>query len=368
MTADYFTASDQRQVVLVGRWMGLASMLGSTYIILLIAGSAIDRSTKLQTTFYRFLLLLSIFDVISSFGYFLSTWMVPSEPPEGMDEAIGHIFDYDAAFPWAAGNRATCTLQGMLLHVGMVGSCLFTGFISLHYVFAVRYRWSDDNMRRMETICYVIGFLVPLGSAIYLAAMGLFNPYSTGFCWINQYPVVCDPFDYSLDETGSIEAYCNEVPNRVSVERADTAMLFFVWPIMVSVFLIVVVSMWLLYHGIRDQEKRLSTTGQAGEITQKALKRGMLLIFNYVVMYVPLIVASGIYTKAGSLVNVIFLACQGVLNAFVYSGCAEWCMACPFRLVGQEDNMDESAEKTVGEKSVELTPSVVFTEGAEDTV
>lgn len=375
----YLNATDQKQVILVGRWMGLASMLGSTYIILLIAGSAVDREAKLnKSSFYRFLLLLSIFDVISSFGYFLSTFMIPEEPPPGMEESIGHIYDYDDTFPWATGNQATCTFQGFLIHVGMSGSVLFTGFISLHYVFVVRYRWGKDKMRRMEIICYILGLIIPFGAAVYLAIMGLFNPYVTGFCWINQYPGICAPYDKEADESGAVEDYCNDFgPDLVTSEEANTAILIFAYPLIGGVFLVVVVSMGLLYHSIQSQERQLmssssnnhhqqrrqSTFGNKRntKISRQAIKKAMLLISNYVVMYVPVIIASGMYTKASSLVTVIFLSSQGVLNAFVYSGMAEWCLDCPSRLchkmLGNDAEETANQDKRIRSTKIETNKS-----------
>ena len=78
----------RKLVVLVPKIVGMASMLGSSYIVYCLTGTERARQEKLKTTFHRFLLLLSLYDIVSSFGMFLSTWAVPADPPQGMEEVV----------------------------------------------------------------------------------------------------------------------------------------------------------------------------------------------------------------------------------------------------------------------------------------
>lgn len=341
---DYGHLPNESQMKLVAsaaKVVGMASMLSSSYIIYSLVGTREDRPEKMKTTFHRFLVTLSAFDIVSSFGFFLSTWPIPEEAPEGMDEVWP--VDYYALFPWAAGNSTTCTLQGSIIQIGSTGSGLFTAFISLHYVFSVRYRWTELSLRKFEKVCYFIGIVYPISTAIYLAYFRQYNAMLLSVCWINQYPIACDPYNYELDSTRELEPWCNSHPDLVSDEAASTSILFFVYSALAMVFLIVVVSMILLFLTIRSQEQktaRWSHAAQSGRYQKKTIQRAMLLIGNFVVMYVPVIAISAakILNFWTFFIQAVMLASHGILNALVYSRIAEkvlWC--CPTCLCGYYD-------------------------------
>ena len=314
---------------LAPKFVGAASIIGSTYIIYSLVGTG-QRQEKMKTTFHRFLMILSVFDIISSFGFFLSTWAVPREPPEGMKEAVDpSIFDYGAEFPLAAGTKGSCTFQGVICHMGATGSALFTGFISLQYVFSVRYQWSERSMRRMEKCCYTFGVLYPLVSSVYLAFTNQLHVNIAGFCWIGQYPIVCSDFYYEQD--GSIEAWCIE-NEQFSSEQTSRSQLIFAYSIVGSVLITIIISMVLLFRTIRAQEKRASRwsiNAQSGRFQKKTIQRAILLIGNHLVIYIPAmsIDLARIHTDAGNFAMVVLLSSQGILNALVYSQSAEKCLA-----------------------------------------
>ena len=66
---------------LIYKFMGLASMLGSTYVIWSIVGKKNRARENLKTTYNRLLIALSAADILSSFALFLSTWPIPKNPP-----------------------------------------------------------------------------------------------------------------------------------------------------------------------------------------------------------------------------------------------------------------------------------------------
>lgn len=82
------------------------SMCGSLYIVYSIIGNKRNRERKLQQGFQRLLLMLSVGDVFSSFGLFLTTWAIPKETDGGFLQ-----YAWDLEFPGAAGNEATCSFQ-----------------------------------------------------------------------------------------------------------------------------------------------------------------------------------------------------------------------------------------------------------------
>ena len=90
---------------------GLASLLGSLYIIHSLAGSAAERRKNLRgngKTFNRLLLALSISDMIASLMYFIGTWAIPKYDAE-QPWTLGLRFTEDefyAFYPYASGNDA----------------------------------------------------------------------------------------------------------------------------------------------------------------------------------------------------------------------------------------------------------------------
>jgi hypothetical protein len=362
------TINKQILPAIIPKFTGLASILGSSYIIYSLIGTSKARKEKLDTTFNRFLLILSFYDIISSSGAFLSTWTVPREPPEGMQEAVDPtILDYQQHFPWAAGTKATCTAQGFMVQLGTNGSVLFTAFISLQFVFSVRYQWSEPSMRILEKICYFIGILLPFGSSIYLAITNQLNPVSAGACYINQYPYVCSEFFYVQDP--SIETWCTEYPGLIDGEKSDQSQLFFAMGWVGLVFIIVVVSMLLLYMAVRTQEQRVvrwSITAQQGRYRKKVIQKAMLFVGNYLFMYTPIMVLN--FNPDPFLLDLLialFVPLQGFLNALVYSNIAERLLCCEcccdkplLRNIDKTSNTpyNMGTERTHGSTLMHLTP------------
>ena len=56
--------------------------------------------------FHRLLLGLSVSDIFSSLAYFLSHWMIPTIPPDGVDPDW-----YNVILPYTRGNKTTCNIQ-----------------------------------------------------------------------------------------------------------------------------------------------------------------------------------------------------------------------------------------------------------------
>jgi hypothetical protein len=260
----------------------------------------------------------------------------PRDPPEGMEEAVDPtLLDYHSYFPWSAGTKATCTAQGIFIQLGTTGSVFFTGFISIQFVLSVRYNWSEGNMRLFEKVCYAIGFLFPIVSASYLAATNQFNANSAGFCWINQYPMFCSSEFPVYEEDPALETWCSNYPGLISEEQSNQSQLRYCVPWVALVFLMVVISMILLFLTVREQEQRIlrwSTNAQEGKYQKKVIQKAMLYIGSYLFMYGPQFstLANASPTVTAFLANV-FLPLQGVLNALVYSNVAEKILCCDCR-------------------------------------
>ena len=134
-------ASWSKAIAIVLKMIGLLSIAGSSTVIYVTlfgdsgsgasttrrrsnvqtgrTRSSINASSGKLTLFDHLLLALCAYDITSSFGFFLSTWAVPKEQPEGMQEMLANSinitksdFDYDTYLPWASGNETTCNFQG----------------------------------------------------------------------------------------------------------------------------------------------------------------------------------------------------------------------------------------------------------------
>lgn len=194
--------------MILPKFFALASLLGSGYIAVQLAGTAKARQVKLKDSFFRLLFGLSAFDMISSFGYFFTSWALPKDPPQlytffdiydDRGYVIGDSGDYcywqrywDRLFPYASGTMATCTVQGFFIHIGTIGSIMFTGSFALNCLLTVKYNWREQSLRKLEKRVIPFHILLAVGSGIYLAAIGQFNPLTTGFCWIAPYPWILE--------------------------------------------------------------------------------------------------------------------------------------------------------------------------------
>eukprot|EP00980_Cylindrotheca_fusiformis_P009394 scaffold2053_cov112-Cylindrotheca_fusiformis.AAC.9 len=308
------------------RWMvflrvgsGL-SLIGSTYVFLSLIGTRKRRSESMGILFNRLLLGICISDAFSSIAMLLGSWPMQSSPPGDYEGSISQAW-WDKTYPGAAGNDATCTLQGFFVHVGVAGSTFFTGFIALQTLLWVRYSWNDQQMHKAEIAFYTVGISIPLVTAIWAAVDGKMGNLPIGICWINMTPQKCE------DEMGGalIDEYCDDVA------RGDDSFAFQIGLAMVWVLLTLVVtfySMISLFCFVRKLENRSaqwSLTSRHGQLQKKVLLRAMMYISVYVVIWIPTMAT----LTGASLAELTTVACllplQGFLNAVIYSGVVDKC-------------------------------------------
>ena len=189
--------------MIIPRVFAMLSMLSSLYIVVSLIGTKQSREKTKTFWFFRMLLGLSSFDVVSSFGYFLMDWPIPSEFPSlvginyqfadlmGEDwmwfHSCYYLYFHEYWYPYASGTIATCTIQGFLIQVGLIGSMLFTAWLSVGFVLMVKYNWREQKLMKLQWVLVIFTCLLAFGSAIFLAVEEYFNPVSTGFCWIGKF-------------------------------------------------------------------------------------------------------------------------------------------------------------------------------------
>mmetsp|Transcript_35562 Transcript_35562/g.86171 ORF Transcript_35562/g.86171 Transcript_35562/m.86171 type:complete len:622 (+) Transcript_35562:45-1910(+) len=260
------------------------SIIGSSYIVYNLSGTRQNRKKIQRSLFNRLLFGLSVADIISSISMLIGNWAMPKRPPGDPDEYVVSQAFWDALWPGASGNDASCTAQGFFIHIGVMGSTFFTTFVAVQTLGLVRYNWTRIQMNKVEKVFFGIAIGQPLITATAAAAAGFFNPTNTGFCWINMNPVFCNE---EKERGPLIDAYCED---RVRAKN------WFLWHMLFSmawVYLalaVIAFSMISLYRVVRAQERRVSRsrlTAQDSERQRKILIRGMLYISIYLLIWIP---------------------------------------------------------------------------------
>ena len=190
-------------------------------------GGAATRK-KNTTSIQRALMGLSVFDILFSWAWFMSTWMAP----EWSDKV------------WAAGNQFTCNLQGYLTYVS-IGVPLYSDVQAMLTLLLVRYNWTDDQFRRIEPFLHVFVWVFAFGSGAVVVAKGYFSadvPH-VPFC-ANTDPPEC----YDVPEGEPLPEICGKW-------IIHTTVLFLV-PLWISC-LVALCCMASLYFFVRATRQRL---------------------------------------------------------------------------------------------------------------
>lgn len=140
---------------------------------------------RMSYMYHRLALAMCIISSVNSFVVFFQNWSIPS----GTAGCI-HAF----------GNIATCTLTGFLNQVGLANQYYYVS-LSIYVFFALKCEFRQQNIKWIEKYIHFGAFVIPVGSAIYLAYAEMFNPIGS-FCWINAAPEGCDR-EYSPCVRGS---------------------------------------------------------------------------------------------------------------------------------------------------------------------
>mmetsp|Transcript_17865 Transcript_17865/g.30810 ORF Transcript_17865/g.30810 Transcript_17865/m.30810 type:complete len:151 (+) Transcript_17865:61-513(+) len=145
---------------------GMLSFLSSGFLV-----QHILRSKKQRHSMYsRLIVGLSSADMFSSFfGFFLSTWPMPS----GTWLAYG-----------ASGNEHTCEMQGFFFQLGLCAATLYQASLVSFYFLTISRGWSKSNLKRYELLFHALPCSVALGTAVAGLFLQLYNAMPRGnVCW-----------------------------------------------------------------------------------------------------------------------------------------------------------------------------------------
>jgi hypothetical protein len=120
----------------------VVSMMASSGIIYMAGRKGLNNVLR------RLLFTLSVSDFCLSLSLLWNVWLVPEGTPGAY---------------WAIGNQATCQTMGFLtFFFGMITSFM-NCFLSLYFLFSVRYALSDSDIaKRYERVGYAIVLAFPL--------------------------------------------------------------------------------------------------------------------------------------------------------------------------------------------------------------
>jgi hypothetical protein len=181
-----FTESQKRALAIAPKIVAVIGMVGDLIIITEIL--VLDRPNKLKRTIHRILLVMSICDLIPTFGWFLSTWPIPKEE--------------DGLF-YNAGNETTCVVQGFMnqwsISVPLLNMCL-----AIYYLLVIQYSWTEKQIRKkVEPLFYGLSLSVAIGTCSASVALDLFNNANI-WCWIAPMPLDCNQSYNNNGETDCI--------------------------------------------------------------------------------------------------------------------------------------------------------------------
>lgn len=280
---------------------GFMSIVGSAFIVATVLRS----KEKRGRVYHRLLLAMAILDVSTSFWFFMGSWPIPQDTPT-VDMSLGTTW--------------SCTLQGFFIQLGLAVP-FYNAMLSVNYLLAIRYGWSDQKMHSVEPYMHVGALAWPLASAIACLPMTLFNNANL-WCWIAPLPAGCN------DDDPDPANHCIRGHNAVLYQWV----FFYVelWALM----LFCSVAMALVVARVRQQEQAVAKYGSGGGNTgakkkhaksQRVAKQALLYVgvFYLTWLFGTINRMYQAITKTTSfpllVLHSVFVPWQGFLNFLVYN-------------------------------------------------
>ena len=145
-----YSESQLKALAILPHITGTLSFIGSSFILYEISK---DRRVKMKRPYYRIMLELSLFDILASSSYALSTIPMP----------VGTAYG-------ARGTTQTCTAAGFFASFSL-GSLLSNLILTIYYTLSGRYKMTDEEFakkyeRYMHVSCVVLTLSVAIGKNI----------------------------------------------------------------------------------------------------------------------------------------------------------------------------------------------------------
>ncbi len=296
-----YTEQQSRILINAPRLTGTMSIIGSSVIIYIILN---DKKQKLRRVYHRILLAYSVFDILCSFNYVLSSVVVPRNTP-GVWGAIGNI--------------ATCEASGFVTQftfsLGVYGT-----FICVYYVLVLKYNIREATIaRKIEPIVHFVAIFFPLALGCVMLHKNMYNPANifAGWCFMNCYPMDCLRREEIECQRGADYAFwvlLHNVP-------------------FVGFFACVVVSCVLTFEQVRRSERRGARWSLSQHQSRIRLRESATQAFLYIAAFFTTYVSFGTGGLLGPqpaakenrgfyfpvvLTAKICLPLQGFFNCYIY--------------------------------------------------
>jgi hypothetical protein len=251
------------------KFTAIASVVGSSLIIRDLIQVRKNRSDAL-TTRHRLLFWMSVFDILSSSAWFLTSWPVPEHMPDTF---------------WNVGTTQTCSAEGFFIQLG-IGTVLYNACLALYYLLVVRYGWKDEYItKHVEPWMHFVAIGFALITSVAGLALDIYNPAGYS-CAIRAYPGFCT------------QSYENKGPT--TCIRGDNARVYLVAFLIGPACCVVVwlaVSMFLVYSKIRTIEKGSSQfQSRPGRMHRRFALKAFLYVTAMLITWGPRI---GLLIHAG---------------------------------------------------------------------
>ena len=124
----------------------------------------------------RIMLGLSIFDIISSMCFFMSTWPIPEGTLSKFGDGTQPIFG-------AMGTDRSCSVAGFFVQLQVAGP-LFNSTLATYFLLVVYHGWTETRVKKVEWVFFTIPISFALSTAIFAVAANLIGPVEWT-CWIS---------------------------------------------------------------------------------------------------------------------------------------------------------------------------------------
>jgi hypothetical protein len=294
-----YTNAQEIALIIAPYFTAPLSIIGSGLILYVIWK---ERREKLQKTYHRLVLGMSLFNFMNSLSIVvLGHWAVPEQ----------------TAIRGASGTVTTCAIAGFFLNL-VFGSMWYSFFLSLVFALQIGCECNQKCIARYaESTGHFLGFFVPLVSGSVAAAGGNINALEQlpGWCWTADYPNGCK-------ENGEVQCLRGEDYS----EGASASLI-------VTVFAGIIICMVLIILKVRRTEIRLHAYLVAGDrqSLQRTKETGIQALWYigaFLTVYAPIAVMMGLgddFSKhsQGLYFGFAFLTkllapLQGFLNSIIY--------------------------------------------------
>ena len=154
---------------------GLSLVGSSTLVGYLCLYDTNQHGEILDSTHKRLMLGLSIFDILGSIGFFLSTWPIDKDTvyAETGEKRNEYVF----------GNDQTCQIQGFLIQLA-ISAALYNVMVALNCLMVTHYRIPSDIIAaKYEMFMHGVAITFGIGVAMAGIPLHLYNN-SALWCWI----------------------------------------------------------------------------------------------------------------------------------------------------------------------------------------